>query len=323
MERIKAEFSELVADELFRVEDLMRQQVIEIHPNLDYAIDHLLTAGGKRIRPTLTLLTGRMLNADPEKNLTLAAAIEMLHTATLVHDDLIDGATLRRGKPTLNTQWPTGATVLTGDYVFARAARLAADTGSLELMKLFAQKLMIMVNGEISQLFGTNAKDLRKGYFDRIYAKTASLFEIASFGPALLSDCDESMKSEMKSFGFEIGIAFQIVDDVFDFMGDEDLLGKPVASDLRQGLITLPSLLYYEANPDDRSLPEILKSKDVSEDELENVILKIRESGVLQGALEEAKEFTVSAKSRLTAIENTSNREALMGLADYIIERPF
>jgi geranylgeranyl pyrophosphate synthase len=323
MERIKAEFSELVADELFRVEDLMRQQVIEIHPNLDYAIDRLLTAGGKRIRPTLTLLTGRMLNADPEKNLTLAAAIEMLHTATLVHDDLIDGATLRRGKPTLNTQWPTGATVLTGDYVFARAARLAADTGSLELMKLFAQKLMIMVNGEISQLFGTNAKDLRKGYFDRIYAKTASLFEIASFGPALLSDCDESMKSEMKSFGFEIGIAFQIVDDVFDFMGDEDLLGKPVASDLRQGLITLPSLLYYEANPDDRSLPEILKSKDVSEDELENVILKIRESGVLQGALEEAKEFTVSAKSRLTAIENTSNREALMGLADYIIERPF
>jgi geranylgeranyl pyrophosphate synthase len=323
MERTKTEFSELVANELFQVEELMRQRVVEIHPNLEYAINHLLAAGGKRIRPTLTLLTGRMLGSDPEKNISLAAAIEMLHTATLVHDDLIDGATLRRGKPTLNTQWPTGATVLTGDYVFAKAARLAADTASVELMKLFAKKLMIMVNGEITQLFGTNSKDRRKCYFDRIYAKTASLFEIAAFGPALLSDCNETVKEEMKSFGYEIGIAFQIVDDVLDFIGDKNLLGKPIAADLRQGLITLPSLLYYEANPDDRSMVQIMNGNDLNEDEIESVISRIRESDALPNAIEEAKGFIVSAKSRLTGLENTSNREALLELAEYIVERPF
>jgi geranylgeranyl pyrophosphate synthase len=323
METTKSEFSELVANELFEVEELMRQRVVDIHPNLEYAINHLLAAGGKRIRPTLTLLAGRLLGADREKNISLAAAIEMLHTATLVHDDLIDGATTRRGKPTLNTQWPTGATVLTGDYVFARAARLAADTGSVELMKLFAKKLMIMVNGEITQLFGTNSKDLRKSYFDRIYAKTASLFEIAAFGPVFLSDCDESVKAEMKSFGYEIGLAFQIVDDVLDFMGDENLLGKPVATDLRLGLITLPSLLYYESNPDDQSLVQIMNGNDLNDEEIENIIARIKESDALKNAIDEAKKFTGSAKSRLSGIESTSNREALIELADYIVERPF
>lgn len=323
MERTEAAFSELVANELYAVEELMRQRVIEIHPNLEYAINHLLAAGGKRIRPTLTILTGRMLDSDPEKTVTLAAAIEMLHTATLVHDDLIDSAKVRRGKPTLNAQWPTGATVLTGDYVFARAARLAADTGSVELMKLFAQKLMIMVNGEISQLFGSNTNNPRKGYFDRISAKTASLFEIATFGPALLNDCNETIKGEMKSFGNEIGIAFQIVDDVLDFMADEDLLGKPVAHDLRQGLITLPSLLYYEANPDDPRLAQILNGDEVTKEELKIVISMIQESDALQNALDEAKEFIVRAQSRLAAIESTPNREALIELTDYIVERPF
>jgi geranylgeranyl pyrophosphate synthase len=323
METTRSDFSELVASELYTVEELMRERIVEIHPNLEYAVNHLLAAGGKRIRPTLTLLAGRLLEADMDKTISLAAAIEMLHTATLVHDDLIDGATTRRGKPTLNTQWPTGATVLTGDYVFARAARLAADTGSVELMKLFAQKLMVMVNGEITQIFGDNPNDLRKNYFERIYAKTASLFEIASSGPAFLCNCDETIQSKMRAFGYEVGIAFQIVDDVLDFMGDEDLIGKPVASDLRHGLITLPSLRYFETNPNDKGLLEILDRVEIDDDVIESVLANIRDSGALQGAMDEAKEFIMSAKNRLNGIKVSSNQEALIGLADYIVDRSF
>lgn len=323
MERTKAPFSELVSSELLAAEQLMRERVVEIHPNLDYAVNHLLTAGGKRIRPTLTLLAGRMLNADREKIITLAAAIEMLHTATLVHDDLIDGAAVRRGKITINAQWSTGATVLTGDYVFARAASLAADTGSMELMRVFATSLMIMVNGETSQLFETRSSDLRKDYFERIQAKTASLFEVATYGAALLSDCDEHLRTEMKSFGYELGLAFQIVDDVLDFTSDEELLGKPVASDLRHGLITLPSLIYYEANKEDPGLAQILNQNQIVDKDLEKLISEIKESGALESALSEAREFVISAKSRLTSIENSPNREALIEMADYIVDRHF
>src|SRR5450830_616922 len=142
-----------VQEDIQAVEDLMRSQAEGRHPDLKAALDLLLSSGGKRIRPTLTLLVGKMLGADYQRLITLAAAIEMLHTATLVHDDLIDGSLLRRGLPTLNAQWTPGATVLTGDFLFARAAALTSETDSVRVMNVFARTLMIIVNGEINQMF--------------------------------------------------------------------------------------------------------------------------------------------------------------------------
>ena len=197
----------------------MRAQGDSSNPDLRAALELLLTAGGKRIRPTVTLLTGKMLGAPIDKLITLGAAVELLHTATLVHDDLIDGALLRRGSPTLNSQWSPSATVLTGDFIFSRSAKLAAETNSVELMKIFTQTLTTIVNGEITQLFSSRCQLNRENYYQRIYAKTASLFETSTRTAALLSQADNQVIEEMRSYGYNIGMAFQIIDDILDLNG--------------------------------------------------------------------------------------------------------
>jgi geranylgeranyl pyrophosphate synthase len=322
MEQTRAHFFEIVAEDLFVVEDRMRSISDAVHPNLDEALNLLLSSGGKRIRPTLALLAGGMLATDRESTISLAAAIEMLHTATLVHDDLIDGAMLRRGIPTLNAKWPTGATVLTGDFLFARAARLAAETGSLALLKIFASKLMTMVNGEITQIFGPEGNDLRASYFDRIKAKTASLFEMATEGAAILKGSDEQTRRSLKAFGHELGIAFQIVDDIFDFVGEEQQIGKPVANDLRHGLITLPAIIHIEAQKDDIKALQLAQKQELGEVEFKELIEKIQASDAIDHALREATNFISTAQERLEKFPTGPNREALFELADYIIQRP-
>src|SRR4030065_2439612 len=179
-------FTTPIEDQIRLVEERMPTQADGHHRAVGAALNHLLSSGGKRIRVIVTLLTGKMLGADPDKLITLAAAIESLHTATLVHDDLIDGALIRRGIPTLNAQWSPAATVLTGDFIFAQAARLAADTQSIQVMQLFSETLATIVNGEITQLFSSRWSSDRADYYRRIYAKTASLFETAASAPGLL-----------------------------------------------------------------------------------------------------------------------------------------
>ncbi len=323
MQQTKAPFFELVEEEMRRVEARMRSSPEQPNPHIEAAINHLLASGGKRIRPTVTLLAGTMLGADRERLVTLAAAIELLHTATLVHDDLIDGSLLRRGNPTLNAQWSPAATVLTGDYVFARAAHLAAETGSLSLMRVFARTLMIMVSGEINQLFYSQSQDLQQDYFDRIYAKTASLFEVASQGAAMIASESDWVIEEMRAFGYEIGIAFQIVDDMLDFVGEEAEVGKPVASDLRQGLITLPTLMFMEQNPDNATLKALIDGQRVEDGELERLIEAIRQSDAIERTLEQARQFVTSGTDRVRNFPASPSRDALIQLAEYVIERSF
>ncbi len=291
------------------------------HPDLEAALDHLLAAGGKRLRPILTLLTGMMLGADRSRLITLAAAIEMLHTATLVHDDLIDGSLMRRGSPTLNARWTPAATVLTGDYVFARAAQLASQTGSLPLMENFARTLMTIVSGEITQLFGTNQRPHRQEYFRRIYAKTASLFELAAEAAAMLSSSPGSIVASMKDFGYNVGIAFQIADDVLDFTASPEEFGKPVASDLRQGIVTLPVLCYLEHHPDDPRLQRLLAEKTLDETVVPALVDSISRSGAIEQAMDEAREFVRAAERTLGDLPATPERDALHQLAEYVVQR--
>ncbi len=245
----------------------------------------------------------------------------MLHTATLVHDDLIDGALLRRGLPTLNARWSAGATVLTGDYIFARAAHLAAQTGSLDLMESFARTLMTIVNGEITQLFELEPGDLKQSYYDRIYAKTASLFEVSTEGVALIGNCPDETIDTMRTFGHNIGLAFQIVDDILDFTGDQESVGKPVGSDLRQGLLTLPTLLYIESLDDGHNLARSLRAKDVDDVELGRIIESIRTSAAIERAMEKAEHFVRQGEALLSQMPDTPEREALTEIARYVVRR--
>ncbi len=323
METTAATFFDLVRADLEVVETRMRSSPGGHHPQLDEAIDHLLSSGGKRLRPILVLLTCGMLGVDCDASITLAAAVEMLHTATLVHDDLIDGSLIRRGYPTLNAKLSLGATVLTGDYIFARAAHLASGIGSKALMRIFSRTLMTIVNGEISQLFGTEIEDPRQEYFNRIYAKTASLFEVSCEGAALLSESDKEVVETMKSFGYNVGIAFQIVDDILDFVSEQEQVGKPVANDLKQGLITLPTLYYLESNPEDGNLYEELVQRKLTDKAIENLIQSIRNSGAIDQALEQAEEFTSTAKNLLGNMPSTPERNGLYEFADYVVQRTF
>ncbi|MGH2520874.1 MAG: polyprenyl synthetase family protein [Anaerolineales bacterium] len=317
-----AEILGLVQNDLSAVEARMREAGIEAqHPAISSALEHLLASGGKRLRPAVALLTARMLDGEPERAASLAAAIEMLHTATLVHDDLIDGSLLRRGLPTLNAQWSPAATVLTGDYLFARAAELASQTDSVRVMNVFARTLMVIVNGEISQMFVGRGRASREEYYQRIYAKTASLFSAAAEAAALLSHADEAVVGAMQLFGRETGMAFQIVDDILDFTSDETHLGKPVGSDLRQGLFTLPALYYFDKHLDDRDVAALLNGRSGDPETVERIVRAVRASGAIEAAFAEAKAYVARAQAALRPMPENPYRRALAGLAEYFVSR--
>jgi geranylgeranyl pyrophosphate synthase len=310
-----------VTEEIKLVEERMRAQADNSHADMRAALEHLLASGGKRVRPTLCLLIGNMLGAPLEKLVTLGAAVELLHTATLVHDDLIDGSLLRRGMPTLNARWSPPATVLTGDFLFARAAITAAETDHLPLMKLFSETLATIVNGELTQMFTSRGLINRDNYYRRIYAKTASLFEMTSRSAAMVSPVDEAVIESMRDFGYQIGMAFQIVDDILDFNGEQSAVGKPLGLDLLNGLVTLPAIYYAEANPEDTDVLSLPNGGWTNNDNMTRLVNNIRTSNSTGKAMLEADQHVDRALACLYSFEPCAERDALENLAKYIVDR--
>jgi len=321
---IKTAGFELVEAEIKRVERRMREGIDEHHEMLAEAIDYLISAGGKRLRPVIVLLATRFRpDIDQAKATALAAAVEMLHTATLVHDDFIDNAFLRRGKPTLNRHWSPGATILTGDYLFARSAGLAAETDNVRVIKIFSMTLMTIVNGELNQFFnnGHVRPPTREEYFQRIYAKTASLFAAGAETGGILAGLSEYQIQALHDYGYNLGMAFQIMDDILDFQSTESHLGKPVANDLRQGIVTLPALIFLDSYPDHPTILKSLAKKRLTDEEVQAVVTEIRAIGGIQGALNEAKRFAAQAQEALEPLPKNGIWSALFDLADYAVAR--
>lgn len=316
-------FLNLVEHDLGKVEKLLRDHPPEQHDAISLAVDHLIGGGGKRLRPTLVLLSAHLCEADIDRAVYAAAAAEMLHTATLVHDDLIDGSLIRRGVETINANWTPAATILTGDYIFARAAYLVARANNIRLTQRFAETLMVICNGEIRQMF--NGQPDQAGlveYERRIYAKTASLIALSAESGAILASAQSLKREALRTYGERIGTAFQIVDDVLDFVADEETLGKPVGSDLRHGLATLPVLLFLKAEPDHPALRQALagnRSEDVTQEAIQVVI----GSSAIEEALAIARQHAYDAKTALNEFTNTPYRRALLDLADFTVDRRF
>ncbi len=310
-----------VKEQILLVEDRMRSQGAECNQDLRAAIEHLLTAGGKRIRPTLVLLVGKMLGGNPEVLVTLGAAVELLHTATLVHDDLIDGALLRRGAETINARWSSAATVLTGDFLFARAAKLAAETDNSELMRSFANTLATIVNGELTQLFSARGLINRENYYQRIYAKTASLFEMSTQAAGMISIVNKETIEHIRKFGYEIGMAFQIVDDLLDFTGEQATIGKPIGSDLLQGLVTLPAIYFAEMNPDNPDVRSLAAGGWGDAERMARLVQLIRGSDAIQISMREAEQAVERAITHLKPFKENLEHTALEDLARYVVDR--
>jgi geranylgeranyl pyrophosphate synthase len=321
---------EPLAAELEQVEHKMYEPVHPDYPQLAAVLRHLLDSGGKRLRPALALLAGSLYPADVGKLVSLAASVEMLHTATLVHDDLIDGALMRRGRMTVNARWNTGATVLTGDYLFARAAALAAETDHVRVMAIFANTLMTICTGELRQIFDRHDLPHLDGeqawvsaldrYDQRIHAKTASLFAAATEAAAVLGGAPEPQLLALRKYGQSLGTGFQIIDDVLDFRGDEGVLGKPVGSDLREGIVTLPVLYFLREHPDDERVAAVVRGGG-DDDLVCEVVAAIRESGAVAKAMDRAREFIVQSQAALTALPDGEPRSIMHRLADYTISR--
>jgi geranylgeranyl pyrophosphate synthase len=302
------------------VERLLLDVQPDQHSLITDAAQELIKAGGKRIRAAICLLSAGIFEADPEISLALAAGIEMLHTATLVHDDIIDESVIRRGKPTLNAKRDPKLSVLIGDYFFARAANLVAETDNLDIMKQFSATLMTILNGEVDQQFTRWQLD-RQGYTKRIYAKTGAMFVLAAKSAAILGDATPQEILALENYGHFTGIAFQVVDDILDFTSEQTRLGKPVGGDLREGIFTLPVLLYADRYPQDPDLKLLLKVQDGNHPAVGRLINSIRRSGIIDDALGEAKELVSRGQLALTELPQSQFTEALYSMGNTVVER--
>jgi len=322
MSQAKALLS-IVADDITHVEEKMRSGISDRYTDLQSVVDYLVGAGGKRLRPALVLMAANFYPVDHEKSYSLAASVELLHTATLVHDDLIDNSLFRRGMPTLNVSWSPGATILTGDFLFARAAQLAAETDNVRIVNTFAQTLMTIVGGELNQLFndGHDNVPTEEEYKERIYAKTASLFAAGTETGAVLCNAPEPEVEALRDYGYYLGMGFQIIDDILDFKGDEEQIGKPVANDLRQGIATLPVMLFNRQYPNNETILKAVRRKPVSDNEILEVVEQIRASGCVEASMEEAVRYVRQAQAALETLPDNQYKQTLHSLADYTVTR--
>lgn len=311
-----------VAEDLVLVEDLLESTKRVDIPMLKRMLDHALEPRGKRLRPALVLLAGTFGDYDLNRLVPLGAAIELLHTASLVHDDVVDGATSRRGRPTANQLFDNALTVLLGDYMFANAAELVTRTGSLHVTRLFALTLMKMTSGELDQ--DAAAFDVGKDiqhYLWRIGGKTASLFANATEGGATLAGCRPEWVEALRSYGYNLGMAFQIVDDVLDFIGDEAVLGKPVGSDLREGNLTLPALLLLERYPKKNPIARFFAARRNREELLNEAVRMVRETEVIELSQEMARDYVARACEAIGGLPDTPAKRSLLDIARYVLER--
>ena len=310
-----------VEEDLVRVnEELSEVSKVEF-PWLAELLDYSLKSGGKIIRPALTLLSGKLYHYNPDILLPMATATEVLHVATLVHDDAIDKSPVRRGRPTVYEVWGEDKAVLLGDYLFAKAGEFTAATQNLRVIKLFAETLRIISTGELDQIFKAfNLKQTYEQYIQRISRKTAALFILATESGTALSEAPEASIKIMNEYGYNLGIAFQIVDDILDFISTEENIGKPVGSDLAQGTLTLPSMLLLERYPMDNPVKRLFQNRD-SQDDIKLAIEQVRNSSIIEECYTVASDYCTKACRDLNQLPDSASRQSLIDLADYIAQR--
>ena len=269
-------------------------------------LETIFSSGGKRIRPSLFLLCAQILNYEGEFKFPIAAVCEFIHTASLLHDDVIDNSTLRRNKPTVNSVWGDETAVLSGDLIYSTACRLMVRTRHLDLIDCFAECIRAMSESELFQLeMLWNKNTTVDDYFKIVQGKTANLFEASCLTPAYLNKSDTKICLNLSEFGKNLGFAFQIFDDCLDFDGDENIVGKPVASDFVEGKLTLPLLYALEKNDDELNLlvNKAFETSNLAIEDKLRFISRVKELGGLKMALNKAEEFAKSARNSLDELD--------------------
>jgi len=313
---------QVVEQDFLQVNQLIIEQLHSDVPLVEKIGQHIIESGGKRMRPLLVLLAAKSLSYEQKDHALLASIIEFLHTATLLHDDVVDISDQRRGKTTANAKWGNAPSVLVGDFLYSRAFEMMVQLGSLPVMKILSHATCVIAEGEVLQLMNVKNPDVSEAkYMDVIQGKTAMLFEASSHSGALIAQASETQAEALRLYGHHVGMAFQLVDDVLDYVGDAKELGKNVGDDLAEGKPTLP-LIYamQHAHPEQIQLIRQAIRKSGTED-LEQIIEIVQQCGAIDYTNNLAREHVAKAKQAIAILDDSPAKQALAGLADLAVER--
>jgi octaprenyl-diphosphate synthase len=319
-----AQIFEPIRDDLERVEEEFVRHIqsrVALIPEMGRYIQK---SGGKRVRPAVLLMAARLSGYTGDKAVLYASVVEFIHTATLVHDDIIDGADLRRGRLAVHSRWGNDITVLLGDYLYIKSMGMALTYDSLDLVRLLCDVTLRMIEGELYQLTKTGDADItEEEHFEIIRRKTAYLFGGCAQIGGLLGGVPREQEEALRDFGFNLGVAFQLVDDLLDYTADQTALGKPIGGDLREGKVTLPIIFLRDRGGDEAAnlIRAVVAERAVTTEQWRDILRLLREHRAPQAAYARAVEYGDRAKAALSVFPPSRERDALVALADYVLAR--
>ncbi|HEX7782179.1 MAG TPA: polyprenyl synthetase family protein [Sphingobium sp.] len=316
----------LVAEDMNSVNAVILDRMQSRIPLIPELAGHLIAGGGKRMRPMLTLACARLLDYSGARHHKLSAAVEFIHTATLLHDDVVDGSGLRRGRKTANIIWGNSASVLVGDFLFSRSFELMVEDGSLKVLKILSNASAVIAEGEVNQLTAQRRIDTdEEQYLEIIGAKTAALFAAACRIAAVVAERDEKQEQALDAYGRNLGIAFQLVDDALDYESDGATMGKDAGDDFRDGKVTLPVILAYaRGNAEDRAFwKAAISGHRISDEDLAHATGLLRSTGAIADTLARARHYGQRAVDALGMFGNSKAKAALIEAVEFAIARAY
>jgi len=318
--------TQLVADDLAKVNEIILDRMRSPVYLIPQVAGHLVAAGGKRMRPMLTLAAARMCGYRGVRHAGLAACVEFIHTATLLHDDVVDESMLRRGASSANAVWGNKASVLVGDFLFSRAFELMVEDGSLEVLRILSNASSVIAEGEVLQLMTANDTETTEAdYLEVIRSKTAKLFAAASEIGAVVADRPERERRALEAFGHNFGMAFQLIDDVLDYSAHQPTLGKTVGDDFRDGKITLPVILAFRAADGESRvfLRRTLEDLEQKKGDLKRAITLLERTGALAATVDRAKQYAATARQALEPFPPGMEKRALLEALAFAVARAY
>ena len=317
-------FLNWLQDDLNSVNKLILENLVNSSPLISDLSNHILNSGGKRIRPLLTLAVAKLCGYSGSRHIILASVIEYIHTATLLHDDVVDNSKKRRGKKTANFVWGNKSSILVGDFLLSKAFRILISDGSLRCIDIISKASEKISFGEVKQLMSVRKLETSESeYLNIIKSKTAELFSAACQLSSEISEISMEMKNSLKEFGRYLGICFQIIDDTLDYFSDEKIFGKEIGNDFNEGKMTLPLILLYKRsnNKEKQVLKYLVNKEKLNKKDFVNIIEKMNKYNVKNDCLDKAKHFSVMAKDSLGLFPRSEEKERIINLINYLVSR--
>jgi octaprenyl-diphosphate synthase len=314
----------LIGEDLKNVEQQFKKDLASEVPLIRKVGEYVLASGGKRIRPALLLLAARLCGYSGSRHIPLASVIEFIHTATLLHDDVVDSATMRRGIASANNLWGNSASVLIGDFLFSKSFSLMVADGDLNVLRVLSGATTVIAEGEVLQLLGTSDLEMTEDrYIEVVKAKTAVLLAAACQAGAILGSASPEQEEALRRYGMELGIAFQLMDDVLDYIAKEEEFGKSIGHDLEEGKITLPLIhTLLKCTPEERDLiRDVVEKEELSDDDFRAVFALVERYGGIDYTVSAARRRIDACTAELVSFTDSSEKEALLELADYVVSR--